>query len=1242
MDRLTNIICVILLFGGCIAFANAAELSYQPGRVIIMTEPDIAPSLTSLLPNIPFSDLKNYNDFDLQPLRNEFPLAESADKSAPRSPLEDLYILSFPDTMIVTDIVNRILGQPGIKYVEPDYKVELYNWPTDSLFDQQWYLKNTGQGYYGIIRVDGYDNDTLYTAYGTAGEDINLGPIYDDVPADAVEVIVGVIDTGVDYLHPDIVNNIQFNSGEIPENDIDDDHNGLIDDYVGWDFSGNSSAIFGTGGDNDPMDDDIGHGTHVAGCVAAVNNSIGVASYPANLKILPIKIFPRAFQSVTVPAILYAVEMGAKVVNLSWGSPYEMDVLRETLAYARSRGCLPVAAAGNFGNSHPNAPAAFDETFTVGGTNSIGNVTYFSTYGPFIDIVAPARDILSLRANGTDMYEEVEPGLRIIDDLYILADGTSMASPIVAGAAAMLMSFHPGLDIDRVSDALRQTAVDLLDPWGDGLYLPGPDTISGWGRMNVAEAFNFVQAPSAFIDSPTYMETESAIVTVGVSTTGGYSGFARLYLGRGLNADDWTQVHEVSTLSDQSDFYTWNSDGENDYFSFRLETESGFNQVDFRVINETGAKITKPIQGDTLIYIEEVWGSAYGADYDSVVVCYRGLADVDRTRLFGSPALYFNELLIDWSTSRLDEGEYRLFIESYSGLELVQDSVQVFVKQTMRSGFPVQLPSYIGFSPGVADIDGDGLKEIVVGCQDGIYAYRHDGTLMPNFPIQTDKDMRSLPAFDDVDGDGLLDILMSGDSLLGCYNYLGQAVAGWPNGASTGMTYFTYPVTVASKLYNQSDSVAMYMSRLGEIHAYKYGGDPYFYSLGGLFTALDPNLFDTSNTTGLAAPFVTAVDLEPDGSTDVVAVYGSALDESGIYIWNGRNGLPPQGWETPQARNILRVTGGTLADVDNNGSLEIIAGGVDSNNVNHLYVTRNGREDLPGWPVALPAVSGWIGTSPICVDIDRNGFKEILIAYYNWDFGHIYAFNYDGTPYRDNPVYLDRGLIATIQNTLGHLIVADIDGNGELNIISRGGYLLPYATSYEKIFAWEPDGTLTEGFPIVTPTLPNKVFSTPHTPLIDDLDNDGRLELLLCGDWNELFVYNLDAPYDSDMMPWPKYMGDIRNSGINPDREIVTDVGDNETALPLVFEISDNYPNPFNPATTIRFSLDRSSEISLDVFNILGQKVLSVASGLYPAGEFTVEWKGVDARGDEVASGVYFARLTGNGNQSTRKMLLIR
>ncbi len=1211
----------------------------RPGHVMILAKSGYVPDIHSLLPDIPLTDLKAYGNWKITSLAEHTSMRSAYDKGTGSSLLDEIYILSFPDTVEVTQVLSRIQGHPEVLYAEPDYRVELFSWPTDSLFSQQWYLHNTGQEFYAIDRIVGDSNDVLYIKTGLPGEDVNLAPVFDDPPAESVTVIVGVIDTGIDYDHPDLVDKIYYNSAEIPGNGVDDDHNGLIDDYRGWDFSGDTINVFNLDGDND-CTDSIGHGTHVAGLIAAIQNEMGIVGYPGRIEILPVKIFPNAFQSVSIAAIIYTADMGARIMNLSWGFPFDSHILRVALQYAVERGSIPVAAAGNFGTSAPTYPASFPETFAVGGTNSDGFMTYFSTYGPFLDIVAPGRNILSLRAAGTDLYFPDEPDVRIIDEKYILADGTSMSAPLAAGAAAMLWSFNPGLEPDRLMDILRQSADDLLDPWDDGQELPGYDTLSGWGRLNVGRAFEMAQAPSVYMTSPLANEIVSGEIAIGVASTGGYDGPADLYYGEGKGPKSWTLLYHTEAVEETDSFFIWDSDALTGYFTLRLESSNGADEVNFRLINGEIVKITRPADGEEVKYLVEIYADIYGAEYDSAIVSYRAEGDAVYTPLTTTTRLFFDDLIYEWPIFSVSEGFYYIKLEAYIDGSLSVDSIGIQALSAMHTGFPVYMDGYSGFSPGVADIDGDGFKEIAIGCQRGLYAFNHDGMLLDNFPVLTDLDMRAMPAFDDIDGDGLDDIIIIGQNVVACFNYLGQALPGWPREAATGMTFFSHPTAMLTELYDNADSAIIYMNKYGEVHAYKYSGDSYFYSLGGLFTTLDPNINDTSLFTGLTLPVVTASDLDGSGTTEVVALYSTSIQSSGIYIWNGRNGLPPFDWETPLALRIRQSYGGMMADVNEDGDLEIILSGMDTTTTLSLWVIENGRENLPGWPIRMPELDGWIGTAPVCVDIDGDGSKEVVVAYFNYDIGRIYAFNADGTPYVENPA-LPYGQLLTTSTTLSNVIVTDIDGNGIPNIISRGGYIFPN-TGYERIFAWEPNGDVTPGFPIVTPTPMNEVVSTPFTPVIADLENDGMLEMIMAGDNRNLFVWDLGVPYDSTEMVWPKFLRDNKNTGINPNRADPTAVDDQISVIPDRFEILGNYPNPFNPSTTIEFSTTRTLEIKLEVFNVLGQKVKTLISGAYPAGVHQIVWDGTDNEGDEVATGVYFARLRGEESQSTRKMMLLR
>lgn len=238
------------------------------------------------------------------------------------------------------------------------------------------------------------------------------------------DVVVAVIDTGVDYTCRGLSDSIWTNCDEIPDNGIDDDKNGYIDDRYGWNFVDN---------DNDPMDYD-GHGTHVSGIINAVASAC---------RIMPVKAFTRDGGKIIdiYRAIKYAVDNGAKVINLSWGGEVKSELINEAVDYGYDHGCTIIAASGNAAGDMPFFPAGYHKVISVSAGNAYWNRTYFTNRG---DIIAPGKDILSYTA-GTGVEKEYK-------------SGTSMAAPFVSGVAAGLLSVYPDLHPMEILYNLRVQA----------------------------------------------------------------------------------------------------------------------------------------------------------------------------------------------------------------------------------------------------------------------------------------------------------------------------------------------------------------------------------------------------------------------------------------------------------------------------------------------------------------------------------------------------------------------------------------------------------------------------------------------------------------------------------------------------------------------------------------------------------------------------------------------------------------
>lgn len=346
-------------------------------------------------------------------------------------------------------MIESYQQDPDVLYAEPDYQLRIAAIPDDPRFAEQWDLNNVGQ--------DG----------GTIDADIDAPEAW-DLTTGTRSTIVAVIDTGVDYLHPDLAPNMWTNDLEIEGDGIDNDGNGFIDDIHGYDFFNN---------DGDPMDDN-NHGTHVAGTIGAVgNDGIGIAGINWNVEIMALKFLSAGGSGSTsdaVAAVQYAIDNGAHISNNSWGGGPSSQAMYDVIEAAGQQGHIFVAASGNgdqFGiginnDLTPFYPASYelDNVVAVAATDRNDQVALFSNYGQTsVDIGAPGVSILStLTGGGYDSF-----------------NGTSMATPHVTGAISLVRDYDPTLTPQQLIDRVMLSAdpIDALD----GITVTG-------GRLNLAAA----------------------------------------------------------------------------------------------------------------------------------------------------------------------------------------------------------------------------------------------------------------------------------------------------------------------------------------------------------------------------------------------------------------------------------------------------------------------------------------------------------------------------------------------------------------------------------------------------------------------------------------------------------------------------------------------------------------------------------------------------------------------------------
>jgi len=354
----------------------------------------------------------------------------------------------------VPEVVTQLNQSPAVEFAEPNYLVQIADTiPNDPGWSRQ----------YGPVNIQ--------------------APQAWDITTGSSSVVVAVIDSGVDLGHPDLAAKIWNNPGETgggkETNGLDDDDDGYVDDWRGWDF---------VNGDNNPQDDN-GHGTHVAGIAAAAsNNGVGVAGVAWGARVMPLKVLDNTgsgSESDLAAAMVWAADHGARIINLSLGAPSPSSVMEDAVNYAYLNGVTVVAAAGNAGSLGVLYPAAYDNALAVASTNASNNRSSFSNYGPEIDLAAPGSSIFSTVPTGTCSYCDPSG--------YDYLSGTSMATPHVAGVAALLAG-QPGFDSpDKIRIAMQSTALDLGDPGWDQFY--------GFGLVQARNALLF--DPSTITPTPT-------------------------------------------------------------------------------------------------------------------------------------------------------------------------------------------------------------------------------------------------------------------------------------------------------------------------------------------------------------------------------------------------------------------------------------------------------------------------------------------------------------------------------------------------------------------------------------------------------------------------------------------------------------------------------------------------------------------------------------------------------------------
>lgn len=450
---------------------------------------------------------------EIEEFYQKYDLTQMDDLNPVAAEESETLVLAFVPADVTTELVSTLARDPRVRYAEPNYILQIAEQPDDPEWERLWGLHNTGQ------------------TGGVADADVDA-PEGWDVTTGSSNVIVAVIDSGVDYTHEDLADNMWVNPGECPggtceKNGVDDDENGYVDDFHGID------AISDSG---DPMDD-YGHGTHVAGTIGAVgDNGVGVVGVNWDVKIIGCK-FLGAGGGGTVSSAVKCfnyvrhlkVEQNQNIIatNNSWGGAASQALLE---AMEGDDQPLHICAAGNGGSDVPHYPAAFDleNIISVAATDHSDLYASFSNYGPTVDLAAP----------GDNIYSTVPTGNCSLCDPsgYAEVSGTSMATPHVAGAAALIASEYSSLSLLQIRQRIL-TGVDLLSD-------ESKFTLTN-GRLNLLNSLEDDETPPAAVNDLAATKFYMTQVELRWTATGddGMSGQASKYdiryATQPINPENW-------------------------------------------------------------------------------------------------------------------------------------------------------------------------------------------------------------------------------------------------------------------------------------------------------------------------------------------------------------------------------------------------------------------------------------------------------------------------------------------------------------------------------------------------------------------------------------------------------------------------------------------------------------------------------------------------------------------------------
>ncbi len=878
-----------------------------------------------------------------------------------------ILLLRLSDPEKTDEIISKLRGYRTSEFeiikTEYNHLYPLSDVPNDPLYPQQWaHTKTDAESAWSISQGD-------------------------------PNIVIGIVDVGVDLFHEDLIDNLSSKGYDFV--DIDTSYYKKIGFSLipGEDYMQPDSI---------PMDF-LGHGTHCAGIAAARgNNWKGVIGVAPRCTIMPLR---AGFdikdsqgneqglmdESAIANAIQYAVLNGANVLSMSFGSPNEDSLVIDQINFAYSNGVVVVAAAGNSSNDTKSYPAASDHVISVAAVDQSLNAAVFTTYGTWVDVAAPGVYILSTvpKSGGID----ADPSG------YRYLSGTSMATPYVAGLAALILSVNPHWTPDDVKTIIKKS---VTNPAEQSRYI-------GTGLVNLNNALHIttLSKSTAEIFSP----INNSVITSKIPIIGKITGDEyNIYFGKGMYPTSWTLItggekplndtlgsFEISGITDT--LYTIrlvakDADGENE------------SRVYFRVFH-TESTLKALNNFPVTLYS----GTSYYTADTKPVIC-----DINH------------------------DGKKELIIMTNGWLHVIDSSGHDI------NGWPKYTGGDVSWrTPAVADLNGDGLEEIITvsgtlsWTDTWLNVWDCNGNRLPGWqnPLRFSFSLVD-PVVADIDNDGKLNIILT-DLNGWIYNYNNTGTLIWKQQIPTSVASDYIENIAVGDLDGDGRQELICISYNAKVYIYNY--------LGQLMRSFDVHGATWGN--------VLIGDLDKDGRYEIVTPLGSNIPgwSDGVSVWDDTGKL------IFTKDNILGSYSASIGDINRDGYPEICFSSLHYNTTSGFEVVTvvdHKGNDLPGWPRRVPGNVG-SRSNIIIANVEGDDFPEIIAGY---DNGDVIIYNHDGTIYS----------IVSTGAHLSSIAVGDLD-NDNINEL--------FVHSYDgKLYGWKLSNSPAKVIPKTWPMYMHDIHNT--------------------------------------------------------------------------------------------------------------------------------------------------------------------